>query len=107
LDVSSFESDVLDILGKIREITAEMPIITVTAFGGQVSEEDFANLKIQKHFTKPLNVIELQWIVDELMADKTKEENADNQNEISGNASKVDNLIDGITNQMENKESLV
>jgi DNA-binding NtrC family response regulator len=107
LDISSFEDDALVSLGKIREIAPEMPIITVTAFGGRISAEDFANLKIQKHFTKPINVIELQIIVDELIAGNAKEANTGNKGEIDGNESSVDNLIDGITNQMENKESLV
>jgi len=103
LDISSFESDVLDSLKKIREVAEEMPIITVTAFGGQISEEDFADLKIQKHFTKPINVIEFQSLVDGLMAERAKEGSADNESKIDENASNVDNLIDGITNQMENK----
>ncbi len=103
LDLSSFENDALETLKAIREITPEMPIITTSAFGGQVSEDEFKNLKIVKHFTKPIDVIELQNVVDELMGYSIKPEDIENIQDES--VEKVDDLIDGITQQIENKET--
>lgn len=103
LDLSSFESDILEALKAVRDLAPDMPIITISAFGGQISEEKFENLKIAKHFTKPIDVVELQNVVDELMNDNINIEAIDDvQDE---NAKKVDNLINGITQQIENKET--
>jgi len=102
LDLSSFESDVLEALKAIREIAPEMPIITISAFGGQISEKEFENLKIVKHFTKPIDVVDFQNTVDELMGNIPTEAIDNTQNE---SLEKVDNLIDGITEQIEDKKT--
>lgn len=108
LDVSSFESEITEALKQIREIVPEMPIITVSAFDGQVSIEDFEKSNIQKHFSKPINVIELQINVDELMGERTFE-NIESKDSIENslkeeNTSEVDSLIDGLANQVEHIE---
>ncbi|MGB9596034.1 MAG: hypothetical protein ACPL7B_07110, partial [Candidatus Poribacteria bacterium] len=92
----------LEALKAVRELAPDIPIITISAFGGQISQEEFENLKIAKHFTKPIDVIELQNVVDELMNDNIKTEAINDVQDES--AEKVDNLIDGITQQIENKE---
>jgi DNA-binding response OmpR family regulator len=109
LDISSFENEIIETLKRIRETTPEMPIISVSAFGGQVSDEDFENLKIQKHYTKPLSVAELQATVDMLMGehsfdDVEKKDNIEN-NLKKENSSEVDSLIDGLADQVGNAES--
>jgi DNA-binding response OmpR family regulator len=108
LDVSSFESEITEVLEQIRGIIPEMPIITISAFDGQISTEDFEKLNIQKHFSKPINVTELQVNVDELMGERAFEniESKDGIEDISKeeNTSEVDNLIDGLANQVEHVE---
>ncbi|MDQ1327942.1 MAG: Response regulator [Candidatus Poribacteria bacterium] len=108
LDVSSFESEITEALKQIREIVPEMLIIVVSAFDGQVSTEDFEKLNIQKHFSKPINVTELQINVDELMGERTFE-NIESKNSIEDslkeeNSSEVDSLIDGLANQVKQVE---
>jgi len=107
LDVSSFESKIVDVLKQIREIVPEIPIITVSAFDGQVLVEDFENLKIQKHFIKPISVTELQTNVDELLGEQSYE-NIDNKNSsedsLKENNSEVDSLIDGLADQVKQVE---
>ncbi len=56
LDLSSFDSDYRQNLQKIKEIAGKVPIITTSAFGGQISEEQFNELGVFAHFTKPINI---------------------------------------------------
>jgi DNA-binding response OmpR family regulator len=102
LDISSFESEVIDALKRIRELASEIPIIIMSAFDGQVSAENLEGLNIQKHFTKPINVDELQVIADKLLGEQSFEKITDNFKE--ENTSAVDNLIDGLADQVEQKE---
>jgi len=104
LDVSSFESEITDALKQIREIVPEIPIIIVSAFEGQVSTEDLEKLNIQKHFSKPINVTELQVNVDELMGERTFEKIEGKDSLKEENSSEVDSLIDGLANQVKQVE---
>lgn len=108
LDLSSFDNDFMEMLKRIKEMVDKVPIITTSAFGGQISEDQFAQLNIFAHFTKPINISELQSTVDRLMEIKTEENVAENispEKVSEEEISKVDELIDNIADQVKQNES--
>ncbi len=108
LDLSSFDSDPIDSLRKIKEMIDKVPIITTSAFGGQISEDQFAELGVFAHFTKPIDISELQSTVDRLMEIKAEEkigEKIVGEKPEDQEISKVDELIDNIADQVKQSES--
>lgn len=108
LDLTSFDSDYKQVLQKIKEMTNDkVPIITISAFGGQISEEQFSEFGIFAHFTKPIDVSGFQSTVDRLMEIKAEEKISENINVEKAEdeeISKVDELIDNIADQVKENE---
>ncbi|MGQ9607688.1 MAG: response regulator [bacterium] len=108
LDLSSFDNDFMEMLKRIKEMVDKVPIITTSAFGGQISKDQFSQLGIFAHFTKPINISELQSTVDRLMEIKAEEnitENISPEKISEEEISKVDELIDNIADQVKQNES--
>jgi len=83
IDLPSLESEATEILQSIREMSEEMPIITIAASADQVSQDEVFSLGIQMHFVKPLNVDVFRTEVDTLLGGEIEEtleqaEQADN-----------------------------
>ncbi|HGJ66228.1 TPA: response regulator, partial [bacterium] len=98
-DISSFENDPSESLTKIRGNSPEMSIIIISAFGGQVSNENIDKLNIQRHFMKPIDVNNFRIAVDDLMGikpiiSKTVETIEKDKETV------VDDIIDGLTDRV-------
>ena len=104
MDISSFENDPLETLKQVREKSPDMFIITISAFGGQVSTEEFQKPNIQRHFTKPMDVHELQVVVDKFMNKDFSGLLTEDDSEENSEAA-VDNIIDGLTERVGSEES--
>lgn len=108
LDLSSFDNDFMEMLKRIKEMVDKVPIITTSVFGGQISKDQFSQLGIFAHFTKPINISELQSTVDRLVEIKAEEnitENISPEKISEEEIPKVDELIDDIADQVKQNES--
>jgi len=70
MDLLPLGDGIGEIMQSIREMDEEMVIVTI----GASSQDDFAQVDSQKHFTKPLNIHEFREEVDELLMLQKKEE---------------------------------
>jgi CheY-like chemotaxis protein len=68
LDLRMPDTDGIDVLREIRKLSAEVPVILITAYADPEKMEDAESLGISKCFTKPFDIIELKEEVVRLQA---------------------------------------
>jgi len=68
IDLASLDSDISEVLERIKEIAEEMPMITVATSADRISQDKLKKLGMQMHFIKPLNVDVFRTEVDTLLS---------------------------------------
>lgn len=92
IDLTSFESNIIETLKSIKEMTEPMPIMTIATSADQISQEELKKLGVHIHFIKPLDIAIFREEVDAVLKEQGEIEENEGEEEPEEAEKEADDL---------------